>query len=339
MIRTWIFLLIGFALLASCSVWNDIGRRAASGAMVGVKNELSDEFLTNLINKIVVETRDSLLSQYTVERLDVMLDSVGRELERTSAEVSGQLIDTLLSEYVQLKIKKLIISTGGAITPVVGEIRDDLLGPKTEFLLGNIRDELLGDSTIQHIARIRNELLGDESRVLMDSLLHQALMRLSYDFKKEFKPEIIDIINKTEESGEKLFRNSIVFLVVLVISLGFIGFLARRVWNRSRILNILTDEINKIGPQDQYDDLVGRIKKQTISRGLEGTFQKILRSHGLYQQEEWKGLDKRLIDEITATGLTEKGYEELSEKIKDEKLKAHLRSAWLKNKGQEKDNS
>ncbi len=320
-------LIIALGYLASCQ---SIGRGLGSGAVQGVKQEETDKFIADLVNTIVLNARNELLGDTTRQLLDSMLQEVTGRLNTDISKMTTGLRDSLLNEYTTLRLKQLILDLGEGIDSTAGGLRDNLLGARTRLLIARLRNELLGDSTLMAVAGIRDELLGPETQAMVDSLLKASITRISVGFDKEIKPQIKEVLQTTEKSVKQTINYAAWALGILAVVLAvLIALLWRKFSTRRKIMRILTQEIDKIEDQSQYDRLVANINKRTTQDKLEPAFQKILKSDHLYQQSEWKDKDKQLLKTLSEDleGLIgEDSTAALREKLDQKGLKDHYDS-------------
>ncbi len=307
-----------------------VGKKLASGAIIGVKEQRTAEYVEGMVENIVANSRDQLLGDTTAQKIDSLLDKVMYRLRTGVDSMTTSVRDSLLNEYTSLKIKKIILEAGEGLNVTLAQARENLLGSRTKVLIGQIRDELLGDSTLLSIAAIRDELLGDATKQRIDSLLKSSITTISTGFENEIKPQIeatLQSAGRTVEDTIDAVTWALIGLILVLV--GAVAFIWRKFSTRKRIMKILTQEIDKIKSQEQYDELVAEIRKRTLNENLEQSFQKILKQDNLYQQEEWIDKDKRLLNELASVldaKLSKDDLSRISQVIAEKGLQSHFDS-------------
>lgn len=293
-----------------------IGRQLGAGAVRGIKEERLDSLVENVVNRIVTDTRDILISKQTTEQIDALLDSLSQTLVTNIGNMTIAVRDSLLNEYTTLKVKRFIIGVGGGLTEVVEQLTDELLGNKALELLIQLREELLGDSTLVAVGALRDELLGEKTEALVDSLLVRSIAIIARDFKSKIVPELEQFKADTKKDVEDLAEYIAWVLGILGVVLAVVIFLIwRKMSRRTKILSIVTRSIDKIDDQNEYDDLVKRIRAETEPAALEPEFREVLVEDQLLNQKQW--IDHELL-KLVSTAYEKQASEENLENLKEQ---------------------
>lgn len=289
-----------------------MGANIGKGVVKGVKSK--DAELDTLVDGIVDNLRKNALGEQTTEKIDSLIEVVSLKLRNKTDSLTSSVRDSLLSEYTALKIKRIVLEAGDGLEITAGNLREKLLGDRTQLLVAQLREDLLGDSTVLAVSKLRNELLGEQTKLLVDSLLASSIQTISIGFKEKLKPEIKDTLKDTKDTVEGTVKYIAWALGIVATVLGIIIALVwKRFSTRKKIMRILTQEINQIDSQEQYDNLVSKIKERTTEANLETSFQKILKEEMLIDQEEWHNKDKLLLKELNDRLNKQLSSEELDE--------------------------
>src|SRR5690606_1389136 len=127
--------------LSSCANFKDIGSNLGDGLSSSLQNR--DSLFSSIGGNITKGARDSLINETLSRNLSRVLDSVVINFSSTSKRELSSLIDSLLSDYVAIRVARI----GGSFQESISRIPDNLLGERTSFLVRNLRNDLLGDST------------------------------------------------------------------------------------------------------------------------------------------------------------------------------------------------
>lgn len=328
---TLLFLLVLFVSIAmySCKpTFEKVGKNLASGAVQGLEKDKQkiDTLLAGLISKV----RNNALGDTTKQKVDSLINTLALKLRNSADNLTTSVRDSLLSEYTALRIKRIVLEVGDGLTATSGKLREELLGVRTQFLVEELRNDLLGDSTLLAVRAIKNELLGDQTKALVDSLLKSSIATIARGFKENISPQIQGTLNDTQDTVKGTVKYIAWALGILAVILAAVTALFwRKFSTRKKIMRILTQEINQIGDQEQYDRLTKKIRERTTKENLESSLQEILKEEQLIEQEKWVNKDKQLLKELTAnikTKLSEKDVSDLNRTLEDKGLKDHLES-------------
>ena len=247
---------ISVMMMSSCkSMLQKMGANLGKGVVKGVKAK--DGELDTLVNGIVDNVRKNALGEQTTEKIDSLLEVVTVKLQNKADSLTSSVRDSLLSEYTALKVKRIVLEAGDGLETTASNLREQLIGERTKYLVAQIRSDLLGDSTILAVSRVRNELLGEQTKAMVDSLLASSIATIATGFKDKLSPQIKDTLKDTKKTVEGTVKYVSWALGVLVAVLAIIvAWVWRRFSTRKKIMRILTQEINQIDSQEQYDSLV-----------------------------------------------------------------------------------
>ena len=267
--------------LSGCSVWQGVGENLGEGLTKSLEDQ--DSLFSSITGNLVKGARDSLVSNKTEKEINNLLDSILTNLGSRTRIETTTIVDSLLGEYLQLRIKQI----GGITQSELASIRDELLGEETEVLIGELRDQLIGDSSRQQLSLLRDELLGNKSSMKIDSLIYGAMDALMLKYE-EFRPTLSEDFR---EEGSWIQKNTKTILYtsggitsVLLILGGFVYYKSRKF---KRISELLTLQINRIPSQASYDELTSRIQTEAQEKGLEPDLREILSDHGIKGEEGW----------------------------------------------------
>lgn len=276
-----IIIVIFLVTLTSCSIWKGVGENLGEGVTNSLEGQ--DSLFSSISGSFVKGARDTLVSKKTEKKINNLVDSILTNLGSKTRIETTTIIDSLLGEYLQLRIKQI----GGITQSELKSIRDELLGKDTEVLIGKLRDQLIGDSTRQQLSLLRDELLGNKSSEKLDSLIYGAVDALMLKYE-EIRPILSEDFR---EEGSWIQKNTNTILYtsggitsVLLILGGFVYYKSRRF---KRISELLTLQINRIPSQDSYDELTSRIQLDAQEKGLEPDLREILTEHGIKGEEGW----------------------------------------------------
>ena len=165
-------------MFAGCSSFEGIGEDLGSGLVKGAT--------------------DSLDTPQRIEKLNRVVDSLLAALGSATRREIPLLLDTL---QLQRRIDELSL----ALTKNVVEMRNDLLGARTQQPLLGLRDSLLGGRTVSSVqtlldsalatilsantvvraAALRDELLGPSTNSAVRSIVDSAMVSLSSRYKQD----------------------------------------------------------------------------------------------------------------------------------------------------------
>jgi hypothetical protein len=273
-----LFLFILFVTISGCINFKDIGSDLGEGLTTSLQGK--DSLFSSIGGNITKGAADSLINERMSRNLTRMLDSVIINFSATSKrEVSG-LIDSLLADYVAIRLQKI----GRSFEQELAKLPDDLLGDRTSYLLRNLRDDLVGDETTFRLAVLRDELLGDKTSGLVDSIIASALntVLFKYEGSRGMFREDLGFIQK---NASTILVTAGVIIAALIIIGGIVYYKKNKMQKVSEVLSM---QIHNIPDQKQYDELVKRIQQKAQENKIEPELRKILEEQGILGKQGWR---------------------------------------------------
>ncbi|MEO8398496.1 MAG: hypothetical protein ABI550_01645 [Ignavibacteriaceae bacterium] len=275
-------LLIISMVFSGCSIWKGVGENLGDGLMESF--EQRDSLLSSMGGNITKGARDSIINEQTKENINKLLDSVIINLSQTSSKNLSMIVDSILGEVLQTRLRQI----GETTNIQLAQLRNELLGENTASRISKIRDELLGDTTLNRVANLRNELLGIKTQTMIDSLIYSALDALMVKYN-EIQPRLSkDLREETgfiQKHASALLWTAGGIIIILAIVVGYIIIKGNKL---KRVSELLTLQINKIPNQQIYDEVTSNIKAMAQEESLEPTLRKILDKQGLLNDPNWK---------------------------------------------------
>lgn len=266
------------ATLSGCINFKDVGSDLGEGLTTSLQGK--DSLFSSIGGNITKGAADSLINERTSKNLNLMLDSVMVNFSSTSKRELVSLIDSILADYVEIRLKKI----GNSFEQEFARLPDDLLGERTSFLLSNLRDDLIGDTTTARLAVLRNELLGEKTSGLVDSLIASALNTalLKYEGSREMFREDLSFV---QENATAILITAGVVIAALIVIAGIVFLKKQKLQKTSEVLSM---QIHNMPDQKTYDELVARIRRNAQENKVEPELRKILEEQGILGEESWK---------------------------------------------------
>ncbi|MDB5262860.1 MAG: hypothetical protein JWQ14_2141 [Adhaeribacter sp.] len=323
-----------YFILVSALFLNGCAQKLGARFTAGVKKELNKDYLDSTARTLTRGVLSTVLNDSIQSRLRAQLDSVGRQLDKQAVATSVHLRDSLLSAYTQLWLEKIIKNSTADLNAKGISFLDNIRGERTRLFVAALRDELLNDQTLQRAGIFRDELLGKATHVLLDSLAQQVASGLINNQLKPNTNKIINDLNRQAQARIKEVTRLAYLAGGVALFIGIVAFLIfRQARKHKETLKIITKQIDKIPDQVTYDKLVGSIRQEAETKGLEPHLQNILKEEKLYQQPQWQEKDYQALQFIThylqSIENNEKGQEilqDLTAESKKVNLEAHLNS-------------
>lgn len=263
---------------------------------------------------------DSLLGDKTDALIKARMATISASLYVTLDSLKNSLTDEQFSNFFKKLIKE--------------QIQNDLTG-----LIVSLRAELFSDKTVESIATFRKKIQGQ-----MDSLLGDAIIRVSNEADSVLFPRIHDVLDRVDgfKDDSKKILNGVLLGIAGLLLLATILYFWRQSVKRAKeskinekefkqhkqIVSIITRNIDKIENQKIYDKVVGQINKEMLATGLESKLRKVLEEEGLDHQPEWEQKDhavlQLLLEEIKSAKPEEQ--DKIIGKAKELDLGDHLKS-------------
>ena len=239
---------------------NHAAHGAVLGAVKGLKDARFQQLLDSIVDTLLVHVgkataldvatiRDTLLSNKTIQRLDLLRDSVlGNGLSRKLQ----QLMDTLLGQSMLLKTRALVRSS-----------IDEALSAKTQAEVANLIDTL-GKTGSRQINLIADSIL---------TKLNGEVKNLSGQYQTDAK----DFEAKANKLAIWLYI-VLGFIVLILGALAYVYYLKIRL---EKLSGILTYQIHQTKNNEVFNDLKTRISNHAKREGLEPMLRDLLKSKGM----------------------------------------------------------
>lgn len=267
-----------------------------------------DPILGQLIDSLNVASLDftaNLRSDETAEWLQTQTDALSRQLLTTAAGLREELIGEQTKVLAQTFIREAVVS-------------------ELDAFFSTLMSKLTTGDNLENLTVFRTRLSAET-----DALIASALVKASEEFERNFDPKIKTYIEEvktvTGDTGEKVdvvvdntARNARNLLGLafgglggLLLLYGVIRYYISTLKYKDMI-KILTDNIDKIGSQTEYDKLVGNIRKTMDVKGLNRDLEQILREQNLDDQPEWDDKDQQVLRLISKYLKEKKGIEDVA---------------------------
>ena len=283
-----------------------------------------EEALRAEIGSRVQTQLDPILGQF--------MDSLNITTNMLRENLAGEASQIWLQSQVDMLSRKLQLTAAGLREELIGEatkqnvqtlIREALTDELNSFL-ANYMSQLNSPQNQKNLTLFREKLSTET-----DALIASAIVTASAEFERTFDPTIkayIDSIKtvtgdteiKVGSVVDNTTRNARNLLGVLFGGLGSLLLLTGlvRYYLSTRkykdMIKILTNNIDKIGSQTEYDKLVGNIRKTMDVKGLNRDLEQILREQNLDEQPEWDDKDKQVLRLISKHLKEKKAIEDVA---------------------------
>jgi|GEM_PF-986326 len=300
-----------------------------------------EEALRAEIGNRVQAQLDPILGQF--------MDSLNITTNMIRESLTGEASQIWLQTQVDMLSQKLQLTAAG--------LREELIGEATKENVQTLVRETLTDELNSFLANYMSQLNSPQNRENLtlfreklstetDALVASAIVQASTEFERTFDPKIkayIDSIKtvtgdteiKVGSVVDNTTRNARNLLGVLFGGLGGLLLLTGLVryyistLKYKDMIKILTNNIDKIGSQTEYDKLVGNIRKTMDVKGLNRDLEKILKEQNLVDQPKWKDKDEQILRLISKHLKEKKAIEnvaQLEAEARDLGLDDHLES-------------
>jgi len=299
---------------------------------------ISNGLETGLTNGLHKAKLDSLVAAAA----DSLWKNTRRHLDTTLVELPGPVYhfaDSLLGQIVLRHTVALTDTLNAGLSKIKNNLTDEQLADYvTRFVqerLGPVLQKLVLDlgSTINSPDMRRD--LGVFRLALqleLDSLLRSGLQSLGTGIDSSLMSRIDTVLAHIEHSGKKTTRSvsGILWVIGGIVAFLALLFFAIRTHltklKYRKMAEIITLEINRIGPRTVYDQVVGNIRPRMQEAGLEQLLrEEILRKQGLIAQPEWETDEDKLLH-LLKEKLTQPNQEEFFTKMKELGLNIHQSS-------------
>ncbi|MBM2845650.1 MAG: hypothetical protein HW407_962 [Bacteroidetes bacterium] len=264
-----------FFSLAGCGMFKGIGEDFGGGLAKGAV--------------------DSLDTPQRVEKLNSVIDSLIAVLGVAAKREVPSMLDTL-------QIRARVEEIAELLKHDIKQVRDDLVGTRTQGPLLALRDSLLGaktnaavqalvDSmlvvvlstrTVERAGALRDELLGPKTKEAVSSIVDSAMMSLARRYELDLSPALqgdLDVIRKYAKE---------LLITLGVVAIAIVGYFWWQKTKYRKTVAILAQQINEIPDQELYDNLTLSIRRNAQVSGVEPLLRKTLAQHGLLGVESWR---------------------------------------------------
>jgi len=283
-----------------------------------------EEALRAEIGNRVQAQLDPILGQF--------MDSLNITTNMIRENLVGEASQIWLQTQVDMLSQKLQLTAVGLREELVGEaskqniqalVREALTDELNAFL-SNWMSQVNSPQNQENLTLFRARLSTET-----DALIASAIGAASLEFERSFDPKIkayIDSI-KTVTGDTEIKVGSVVdsttrsarnLLGVLFGGVGGLlllgGFIRYYISTRKYkdMIKVLTNNIDKIGSQTEYDRLVGNIRKTMDVKGLNEDLAQILKEQNLDEQPEWDDKDKQVLRLISKHLKEKKAIEDVA---------------------------
>jgi len=335
-----LFFGIFIIFICACNI-TKTGKKLGSGLRKGIEGvELDTTMIANTSQAAVrAALEEALRKEVGLEiqaRLDPILGQLIDSLNVASLGFTANLRSDETAEWLQKQTDAL---SRQLLTMATG-LREELIGEETKRLaqtfireavvseldafFSTLISNLTTDDNLENLTVFRTRLSAET-----DALIASALLKASEEFERNFDSKIKDYIEEvktvTGDTGQKVdvvvdntARNARNLLALIFGGLGGLLLLygAIRYYlsmvKYKDMIKILTDNIDKIGSQAEYDRLVGNIRKNMNIKGLNHDLEAILREQNLDEQPEWDDKDQQVLRLISKYLKEKKGIEDVA---------------------------
>ncbi len=271
------FLLAAIICLSGCVNFKEIGSDLGEGLSGSLEGK--DSLFASIGGNITKGAADSVINERISRNISLMLDSVVTNFSAVSKRELSFLIDSLLGEYVALRLQ----NAGRSFEQELANLPDDLLGARTSLLVRNLRDDLIGDTTALRLAVLRNELLGAQTSGLVDSLIASALSTVLFKYQ-DSRTMLREDLNFVQRNATSILITAGIVIAALIIIAGIIFFKKRKL---EKVTEVLSMQIHNIPDQKLYDELTSRIQQKAKENKVEPQLREILAEQGILGKESW----------------------------------------------------
>lgn len=265
-------------VLSGCINFKNVGSDLGEGLTTSLQGK--DSLFSSIGGNITKGAADSLVNERVSRNISRVLDSVIINFSSTSKRELSSLVDSILADYVEIRLR----SISGSFTEGISDLPDDLLGERTSFLLRNLRNDLIGDSTTYRLAVMRDELLGKNTSRLVDSLIASAINTALFKYQGS-RAMFREDLGFVQKNASTILITAGAVVAVLIIIGAIIFFKKQKLQKVSEVLSM---QIHKIPNQQEYDKLVSRIQQKAQEYKVEPALRKILEDQGILGAQGWK---------------------------------------------------
>lgn len=335
-----------------------IGENLGGGLRQGVEDfRLDTAHIADVSEAVVRAAVEEALRAEIGNRVQAQLDPILGQFMDSLNITTNMIRENLTGEASQIWLQTQVDMLGQKLQLTAAGLREELIGEATKQNVQTLVREALTDELNSFLANYMSQVNSPQNRENLtlfrarlstetDALITSAIGAASVEFERTFDPKIkayIDSI-KTVTGDTEIKVGSVVdsttrsarnLLGVLFGGLGgllLLGGLVRYYVSTRKykdMIKILTNNIDKIGSQTEYDKLVGNIRKTMDVKGLNEELAEILKEQNLDEQPEWDDKDKQVLRLISKHLKEKRAIEDvatLEAEARDLGLDGHLES-------------
>ena len=261
--------------VAGCSMFKGIGEDFGGGLAKGAVDSLDTPQRVEKLNRVI----DSLIAALGVaakREVPSMLDTlqIRRRVDEI-AELLKQDIRQLRDDLVGMRTQRPLLA-----------LRDSLLGAKTNAAVQTLLDSMLAvvlsARTVERAGALRDELLGPTTNTALRSIVDSAMVSLVNRYKKDLSPALQGDVGVITKYAKELL------ITLGMVAIAVVGYFWWQKTKYRKTVAILAQQINEIPDQELYDNLTLSIRRNAQVSGVEPLLRKTLAEHGLLGVESWR---------------------------------------------------
>ena len=259
------FLIFLCLILSGCSsIFQGWGTSLEHGITEGAKSD-------SLSYNLVTGARKGLTDPESRQAIDSLIRNLG---DSTSAQIRS-LRDSLLGYGTQIRIEALRESLVGK------KAKEDLIGLKNSILDTSLQEyiatllNVLNDSTKVAASNVRDSLVGDKTNILIKAILDTAMNDLQSRIKYQIDPEMKGNLNFVEANATWLI--ALIGFVTLVLC----WYIWRQKEKYLRIAKVLTVQISRFPDDSGRESLKTNISENAKTVGIEDDLRELLHRQGI----------------------------------------------------------
>ncbi len=335
-----------------------IGENLGGGLRQGIEDfRLDTAHIADVSEAAVRAAVEEALRAEIGSRVQTQLDPILGQFMDSLNITTSMLRENLMGEASQIWLQTQADMLSQRLVATTAGLREELIGEATKQNLQTLVREALTDELNSFLANWMSQLNSPQNQENLtlfraqlsketDAMIISAITSASAEFERTFDPTIkayIDsiktvtgdteikvgsVVDSTTRSARNLLGVLFGGVGGLLLLGGFIRYyLSTRKYKD--MIKILTNNIDKIGSQTEYDKLVGNIRKTMDVKGLNQDLEQILKEQHLDEQPEWDDKDKQVLRLISKHLKEKKGIEDvaaLEAEARDLGLDEHLES-------------
>lgn len=251
---------------------------------------------------LIAGLRDELTSPVTQQKLSRFLDSLIANITDTLGARGSKVEDSLLSPKVLRWADSLVTTVTGkhlqenmaaVQAALIGKTRQDVLAMRDGFR--QLLNQVLSNDTRGKIGQIRDELLGPKTNAALTKIIDTAVTHIVDSAMTRVSLRLKNDINPIFQNDIGFVQRNATWLLVTIgaIAAGIIVLVWRNRQKYLHMLTIVAKQVHDIPDQNVYDKVTGKIKDQATSAGLESDLRDVLNKNGLLNTNDWVNKPKQ----------------------------------------------